>query len=170
MPLSTELEDKLRELSLVPPTTMPVLSVYLDARPDQHGRDNFGPFLRKELKARASTWPPRSEERASFEQDAERIMAWLREELRPSSNGAAIFACAGSGLFEALQFDAPFQANQLFVYHQPHLYTLAKLLDQYRPYAAVISDTNAARIFVFGLGRTVRPIRSAMKRSEAGRS
>lgn len=146
----------MRELSLVPPTTMPVLSVYLDARPDQHGRDNFEPFLRKEFKARAGTWPLRSAERESFEQDAERIMTWLDAELRPSSNGVAIFACAASGLFEALQFDAPFQSNQLYVYHQPHLYTLAKLLDQYRPYAAVIADTNSARIFVFGLGRTIQ--------------
>jgi peptide subunit release factor 1 (eRF1) len=155
MPLPSELENKLRELSLVPPTTMPVLSVYLDARPDQHGRDNFGPFLRKEFKARGGTWTTRSAERASFEKDAERIMEWLGAELRPSSNGAAIFACSDIGLFEALQFDAPFHANELFVYHQPHLYTLARLLDQYRPYAAVIADTNSARIFVFGLGRTV---------------
>ena len=155
MPLPSELEDKLRKLSLVPPTTMPVLSVYLDARPDQHGRDNFGPFLRKEFKTRGGTWPTRSAERASFEKDAERIMEWLGAELRPSSNGAAIFACSDIGLFEALQFDAPFHANELFVYHQPHLYTLARLLDQYRPYAAVIADTNSARIFVFGLGRTV---------------
>lgn len=154
--MPTELEAKLRELSLVPPTTMPVLSVYLDARPDQHGRDNFEPFLRKEFKARGATYAPRSAERASFDKDAERIMAWLASELRPSSNGVAIFACEAGGLFEALQFDAPFHGNQLFVYHQPHLYTLAKLLDEYRPYAAVIADTNAARIFVFGLGRTVQ--------------
>ncbi|MFZ0661545.1 MAG: host attachment protein [Acidobacteriaceae bacterium] len=154
MPL--ELEGKLRELSLFPPTTMPVLSVYIDARPDQHGRDNFGPFLRKEFKARGATYPMRSKERASFERDAERIMSWLGTELRPSSNGAALFACEASGLFEALQFDAPFQSNQLYVYHQPHLYTLAKLLDRYRPYAAVIADTNSARIFVFGLARTVQ--------------
>lgn len=154
--MPSELEAKLRELSLVPPTTMPVLSVYLDARPDQHGRDNFEPFLRKEFKARGATYPPRSAERASFEQDAERIIAWLSTELRPSSNGVAIFACEASGLFQALQFDAPVQSNQLFVYHQPHLFTLAKLLDQYRPYAAVIADTNSARIFVFGLGRTVQ--------------
>lgn len=155
MPIPSELESKLRELSLVPPTTMPVLSLYLDARPDQHGRDNFEPFLRKEFKARQNTWPPRSAERESFEHDAQRIALWLRVQLRPSSNGAAIFACAATGLFEALQFDAPFQSNQLHVYHQPHLYTLARLLDQYRPYGVVIADTNSARIFVFGLGRVV---------------
>ncbi|HWB86592.1 MAG TPA: Vms1/Ankzf1 family peptidyl-tRNA hydrolase [Bryobacteraceae bacterium] len=156
MPTPSELEQKLRELSLFPPTTMPVLSVYLDTQPDQRGRDRFEPFLRKELKLRENTYPLRSPERQSFERDIGRIMSWVENELRPSSNGAAIFACAGANdFFEALQFDAPVQGNQLYVYHQPHLYSLAKLHDQYRPYAAVVADTNAARIFVFGLGRAL---------------
>jgi peptide subunit release factor 1 (eRF1) len=150
------LDEKLRELALFEPTTMPVLSVYLDTQADQHGRDNFEPFLRKELKARGATYPFRSPERQSFERDAEKIMAWLKTELRPSSNGVAIFACAAAGdFFEALQFDAPINANRLYVYHQPHLYTLAGLQDKYPPYAAVVADTNTARIFVFGLGRTL---------------
>ncbi len=156
MPTPTVLDEKLRELALFPPTPMPVLSVYLNAQPDEHGRDNFAPFLRKELKARGSTYPVRSPERESFERDAKKIWAWIETELRPSSNGAAIFACAGAkDFFEALQFDAPIQENRLYVYHQPHLYALAKLRDNYAPYAAVIADTNAARIFVFGLGQTL---------------
>jgi len=150
------LDEKLRELSSFEPTTMPVLSVYLNTQPDQHGRDNFEPFLRKELKARGATYPFRSPERQSFERDVERIMSWIGTELRPSSNGVAIFACGGAGdFFEALQFDAPINVNRLYVDHQPHLYTLAKLQDTYRPYAAVVADTNTARIFVFGLGRTI---------------
>lgn len=156
MAAPSELGGKLRELALFPPTTMPVLSLYLNTQPDQHGRDNFSPFVRKELKARAGTYPPDSPERTSFERDAKRITSWLETELRRSSNGAAIFACSGAGdFFEALQFDATFHENQLYVYHQPHLYTLAKLLDSHRAYAAVIADTNSARIFVFGLGRTL---------------
>jgi len=43
------LGNTLRKLALFPPTTMPVLSVYLNTQPDQHGRDNFSPFLGKEL-------------------------------------------------------------------------------------------------------------------------
>jgi peptide subunit release factor 1 (eRF1) len=156
MPTPAMLDEKLRELALFEPTTMPVLSVYLNTQSDQHGRDNFEPVLRKELKARGATYPFRSPERQSFERDAERIMSWLKTELRPSSNGAAIFACAGAGdFFEALQFDAPINVNRLYVYHQPHLYTLAKLEEKYPPYAAVVADTNTARIFVFGLGRTI---------------
>ncbi|HEU0140217.1 MAG TPA: Vms1/Ankzf1 family peptidyl-tRNA hydrolase [Bryobacteraceae bacterium] len=150
------LEEKLRELALFEPTTMPVLSVYLNTQADQHGRDNFEVFLRKELKNRGDSYPRRSPERQSFERDAEKVMSWLTSELRPSSNGAVIFACAGANdFFEALQFEAPIHKNRLYVYHQPHLYGLAKLHDQYPPYAAVIADTNSARIFVFGLGRVL---------------
>ena len=38
----------------------------------------------------------------------------------------------------------------------PHLYPLAKLVDNYPRYAAVMLDTNKARIFVFGLAATER--------------
>lgn len=150
------LENTLRELASFAPTTSPVLSVYLDTRPDQHGRDNFSAFLRKEFKVRAATYPQESPERRSFELDATRIRSWLDNELRPASNGAAIFACAAAGdFFKAIQVDSPFYANQLYVYHQPHLYALAHLLDRNRSYAAIVADTNSARIFVFGLGRTL---------------
>jgi peptide subunit release factor 1 (eRF1) len=170
MTATSELQNKLRELALFPPTTMPVLSLYLNTQPDQHGRDNFLPFLRKELKARADTYASGSAERLSFDRDANRIRSWLDTELRRSSNGAAIFACSGEGeFFEPLQFDAPFDENRLYVYHQPHLYRLAKLYDKHRSYAAVIADTNSARIFVFGLGRTlgVETIESVKVRSRS---
>ena len=35
-------------------------------------------------------------------------------------------------------------------------YPLARLSDQFPPYAALIADTNAARLFVFGRGATMR--------------
>ena len=156
MPGLPLLDEKLRELALFPPTPMPVLSVYLNTQPDQHGRDNFQSFLRKELKAWGNTYAARSPEKESFEQDAKKIVSWVETELRPSSNGAALFACSGAGdFFEAFQFEAPIHENRLYASHQPQLFALARLRDEYPPYAAVIADTNAARIFVFGLGRTL---------------
>lgn len=147
------LEDKLRELAMFEPVPLPVLSLYVNTQPDKNGRPNFEPFLRKELKAKAATFASRSPELESFDRDTEKITAWFETELRPSTNGVAIFACAGADdFFEAVQLDVPIDTNQLFVYHQPHLYTLARLNDQYPAYAAVIADTNSARIFVFGLG------------------
>lgn len=104
-----ELQDRLRELALFPPTAMPVLSVYLNTQPDQHGRRNFSPFLRKELKNRADTYPPDSEERRSFEQDARRIETWLDNDLHRSSNGAAI------GVHDVMAALANGQADTVFI-------------------------------------------------------
>jgi peptide subunit release factor 1 (eRF1) len=145
--------EVLDRLASFEPTEFPVISLYLNTQPDQHGRANFDAFVRKELRARARTYALRSPERESLERDAERIRRYLRDELRPSANGLALFACAGAGdFFEAMQLDAPIETHRLYIYHQPHLYPLARLIDQYRPYAALVADTNSARLFVFGFG------------------
>jgi peptide subunit release factor 1 (eRF1) len=140
-------------LAAFEPTDLPVISLYLDGRPDQRGRPTYEAFVRKELRGRARTFPLRSPERESFDRDAERIQRYLRDEVRPSANGIAIFACAGAdGFFHPLQVDAPIEAHRLYVYHQPHLYPLARLDDRYRPYAVLLADTNSARVLVFGVG------------------
>jgi hypothetical protein len=50
-----------------------------------------------------------------------------------------------------VQLDAPLGENRLHVDRQPHLYTLARLLDLH-PRTAVVTDTHRARILVFDLG------------------
>jgi peptide chain release factor subunit 1 len=99
------------------------------------------------------SYPLRSAERESLEKDQRRIEGYIRDELRPSANGLALFACAGADLFEAVQVEAPIQENQLFVADRPHLYPLARLNDQYPRYAVLVVDTHSARLFVFGTGR-----------------
>jgi peptide chain release factor subunit 1 len=140
-------------LSIFEPINFPVISLYLNAQPDEHGHDNFHTFVRNELRDRANTFQPGSPERASFDKDAERIANYLDDEVRPSANGIAIFACSGAGgFFEAIQLDAPIENNRLFVFDQPHLYPLARLVEQYPRYAVLVANTNSARVFVFGRG------------------
>jgi peptide subunit release factor 1 (eRF1) len=135
------------------PTPFPFVSLYLNTQPDQKGRDHFDSFVRSEFNARAKNWTMRTPERLSFERDAERIREYLRDELRPSANGAAIFACSAEGdFFEAAQLDAPIEENSLFTSYQPHVYSLARLLDQYSPYIALVADTHKAHLYVFGAG------------------
>lgn len=150
------LTHQLDELAAYEPNGLPVVSLYLDTRPDQHGRSNFGGFVRKEFAARARAFAPDSFGRASFECDAERVRVYLRDELRRSANGLALFACAGANhFFKAVQLDAPVHGHRLHVGDRPHLYPLARLVDQYPRYVALLADTNSARLFVFGLGRTL---------------
>jgi peptide chain release factor subunit 1 len=154
--MATLLQEQFDRLVLFPPTTFPVLSLYLNAEPDQHGKDDVERFLRRELPARGRTFELGSADRESYDKDVERIQTWVRENLRPSANGVAIFACAGADdFFEAVQLDAPVKEHRLYVYNQPQLYELARLTDAYPRYAAVVLDSRLARIFVFALGGTV---------------
>ena len=133
-----------------------VISLYLNTQSDDHGRDHFASFIRKELHTRARTFAPQSAARASFVRDVDRIEKYLVTELRPSTNGLALFACAGAeNFFEAVQLNAPLERNEIYVDHRPHLYTLALVTRQFPRYAAVVADTESARLFVFGLRSTI---------------
>jgi peptide subunit release factor 1 (eRF1) len=157
MTLKTEapLSEVLDRLAAFEPADGPVVSLYVDARAGQHGKDQFEPLLRKELPDRARSFRAHTAARESFDRDVERIASYLADEVAPRANGLAIFACAAAGLFEAVQLEVPFERTRLFVSRAPHLYPLARVLEQYRRYAAVVTDTNRARIFVFGLRRMV---------------
>jgi peptide subunit release factor 1 (eRF1) len=155
--LSTTIEEPLVRLVAFEPTTLPVLSVYLNTQPDQHGRTpDAAPYLHREFKALARTWTPSSPERRSFDRDVDRIVSYATDKIDPSANGVAIFACWGAEeFFEAIQLTTPVSDNRVYAYNQPHLYHLAQLDEQYPRYAAVLTDTNTARIFVFGLGHVI---------------
>jgi peptide chain release factor subunit 1 len=153
---STMLEAEVDRLAAFEPSSFPVISLYLDMRSDEHGRDHCGPFVRKELRARARSYALRSPERESFERDLERIEGYLASEVTPSANGLALFASSGTdGFFEAFQLAAPLEHHSLHVGRQPQLYPLVRLMDAYRPAAALVADTHQARIYVFGVGRAI---------------
>jgi peptide chain release factor subunit 1 len=147
----TSLETQLDRLAAFEPTDAPVISLYLDMRADQHGRDNFSAFTRKCFPSRSATLHGAA--RKSFDADVEKITAYLEGEVQPSTNGLAIFAChASDGFFETVQLAAPIEGHWLFVGAVPHLYPLARLHDEHPRYAALLVTTNAARLYVFHLG------------------
>jgi peptide chain release factor subunit 1 len=86
----------------------------------------------------------------------ERITTFLDNDLQPSTKGVAIFACSAGELFEAVQLSAPIPQHWLYIGDTPHLYPLARVESQYPRYAAVIADTNSARILVFATAELVR--------------
>ena len=151
--LETPLREQLDRLVAFTPTDAPVLSLYLDMRPDQHGRQNYDAFLRKVFleRSRALT----GEARRSFSRDAERITAYLDEHRPYAAKGLALFTCAAqSDFFESMSLNGSVEEHWLFIGSVPHLYPLARVNDQFPRYAALLVDTNAARLFVFSLGAT----------------
>lgn len=154
--IATSIDEPLERLLAFEPTTLPVISLYLNTQPDKHGHDQYEAFLRKELISRARTFASGTPERQSFDRDVERIQKYLEDQLEPAANGVALFACAGANdFFEAVQLTTPVEEHRLYVYHQPHLYHLTRLDEQYPRYAALVTDANSARIFVFGLGQVL---------------
>ena len=152
----TGLENTLTRLASFQASTLPILSLYVNTQPDQHGRAHFDSFLRKEFKRTEELFASRSASRDSVGRDISRINEWLRTSLQSSSNGAVIFACsAAADFFEAVQFDAPVSENRLYVYNQPHIFGLARIQDQYPRHAVMVADTNLGRTFTFGLGKTL---------------
>lgn len=151
--LDTPWRERLEKLAAFEPQNVPVVSLYLNLTPDQRGRDRYDQFLRKVFAEHLKAFKDKSAERASLERDIERINAYLADELDRSSNGLALFAASGAGeFFEAIQLEVATDEHWFFLGSVPHIYPLARLIDQYPRYAAVMLDTNRASIFVFGLG------------------
>ena len=149
-------EQLLERLLSFEPTPAPVISLYLDARVNEHGQRTFMPFVRKQLNERVKSYDVQSEERQSFEEDFVRIMRYLEQEVPNTVQGLAVFACsAAKDWFEVGNFEAPFEQNRVFISDRPHVYPLARLIDQYRRYAVVLADTNRAQVFVFAAGQAV---------------
>jgi hypothetical protein len=151
------LEHFIDRLAAFEPQDLPVVSLYLNAQADEHGQHNYDVFVRKEFSERAKTFEPDTPQRESIDEDLVKISKYLEQEIQSHAQGIAIFACSGANdFFVARQFDAPIETNRLFVYDRPHLYPLARLLDQYPRYAVVLADTNAAKIFVVALGQATK--------------
>jgi hypothetical protein len=151
--MAATVESLLDQLAHVPLTGQPFLSVYVDARVDDTGRNHWSAEVRKELGERAKSYRERTPAREAFEADAARVLAWLASEARPSANGIVVFACESAAVFEAVQLDVPLAETEIVVGVEPHLYPLARLADQYRRWAVVVTDRQLARIFVMALGR-----------------
>ena len=157
IPVSVQpLSQRMEMLAALEPSPFPVISLYLSLTPNQNGRENWDQFIRKVFNERGKMLRIDSPERGSFDRDAERIRQYLEQPRDAAYQGIAIFACAEAELFEAIPLETPFDDHWMFVGSVPHLYPLAKLIDTYPRYAAVMLDTNKARIQVLSLAAAER--------------
>lgn len=149
------LTDQLDRLARMEPMPYPVVSLYLNTQPNEHGRDQYQTFVRQEFRARSRTYPAGSPDRESLDKDMERITQYLGTELETAANSVAIFACSAADFFETVQLNATVDRHWLYIGDSPHLYPLARLESQHPRYAVVAADTNTARIMVFATGELV---------------
>src|SRR3954470_2636633 len=114
MPITEQLTTQLDRLASIDTGPFPVISLYLNLQPNEHGRDQFEPFLRKELAERVATYPAKGPERDSLEADAAKIREYVAG-LDGSVNGLALFASSGADLFEAIPLAAPVGAHRIHI-------------------------------------------------------
>jgi peptide chain release factor subunit 1 len=155
MPIAEALAAQLDKLARFQAGPFPVVSLYLNMQPDQHGRDHFEPYLRKELADRLRTYRPDGPERERLEADAEKIRAYVSG-VEASANGLALFACSAADLFEPIVLAAPIDEHRLYISDEPHLYPLARLLDAHPRYAVVLADSARSRILVVAANQVER--------------
>ena len=136
-------------LAALEPSPFPVLSLYLSFSVNQNGREDYQQFVRKVFRDRARALPEQSPDRESYDKDVERVQDYL-EKHDITAQALAIFASSGSDLFEVVPLEAAIAEHALFIGSVPHLYPLARIVENHPRYAAVMLDTNKARIFVFG--------------------
>jgi peptide subunit release factor 1 (eRF1) len=155
-PSTTELTDTLRRLAEVEASDLPVLSIYLDMRPQATGQDpgrRAGLIvLRDRLREIEKTYWPRGDDYDSFKADEERIQEYLQEDFDPAAQGLAVFACSGVGLWETVQAGVPFH-DSVTAGATPDLFQLARLIDEHETAVVALVDTNTARLYVTRTGK-----------------
>lgn len=128
------MRNLLERLAGMEPGEMPVLSVYLDLRTPSRAQASAGGLASRPGVAlacerlrdleRAQTHSDRALDSLRF--DISRIQRYLDRGIRPTTRGAAIFACGDRGLFEVVDVDVPF-ATAVTLRPLPDLSQLAQL-------------------------------------------
>ena len=130
--------EQLERLAAFEPAPYPVVSLYLNTQPGQHGRDQHQAFIRKEFKARSRTYPTnRPSVRASTatSRGSRGISKPSSSRRRTASRSSPVRRESCS---KRSRSAAPIEQHWLHIGDQPHLYPLARLESQYPRYAAVL--------------------------------
>ncbi len=149
-------EDLMKKLAEFEPTEMPVLSVYLDMRPQATGENpgvRSGDIVLKDrLNEIEKTYRPRGADLDSFLADRAKIEEFFNREMSPATSGLIIFACSAENLWETIETGAELE-NEVSVGEMPSLFQLARMLDEHDTAIVAVVDTNTARFFVTRYGK-----------------
>jgi len=148
--METHPQSVLQQLAAYPGADEPFLSIYLDWVPDGNGKRPALRILEDELAVIAERMAGDAAYRDGFEADRERIMTYLNREAPKDARGIMIFACHDQGVWATLPIQAPVE-TAIVVARYPHIFQLARLIDDHEACALVLAEGQEARIFVLGL-------------------
>jgi hypothetical protein len=145
------LRDTMRRLAASTSTEAPILSVYVDVRPQAHGgrpgERNELVVVRDRLRAILDQHEPHSPARRSLEADGQHLEELLQSGDLDAHDGIAVFACERIGLWEAVGASVEFD-TQVTAGPTADLFQLARLLDDNVGAVVAVVDTNTCRLFV----------------------
>lgn len=149
------MRNVLRRLADLEPGDVPILSVYLDMRPQATGerpavRSGLV-VLKDRLREIEKTLLPRGPALDSFRADRARVERYLDEHLPAAAQGLALFTSSARSLFEAIETGAAFE-NQVTFAPLPDLFQLAHFLDEQETAVVGVVDMKMARLFVTRAG------------------
>jgi|SRR5579871_121650 peptide subunit release factor 1 (eRF1) len=146
------MNEVLDRLARMTPGKTPVLSVYLDMRPQATGQRpsvrSGLVVLKDRLREIEKTLGPRGPALDAFRADKERIEQY---DASPAAQGVALFASDPDNLFEVVEAGVPFQ-NEVTYTDLPELFQLAHLRDEHETSVVAVVDTNTARLFIMRRG------------------
>ncbi|MGH7525203.1 MAG: hypothetical protein ACREMX_00705 [Gemmatimonadales bacterium] len=145
-----EIDQRLHRLTGVQAGKHRVVTCYLKLEPRDRSR---GKYLIK-LKNRVREWVkalPRLGLQRSVQEEVERDLGRIQQELHspanlPATQGLAVFACEGIGLFEAVPLPAVHR-SRLAVDATPLVRELASVEDEFGRLLTVVLDRTSARFF-----------------------
>jgi peptide chain release factor subunit 1 len=157
-PDQAQLRALMRRLAETESADAPILSAYLDVRPEAHGeapaRRPQLTQVRDRLRQIADTYRPHTAGRDSFDADAELIASLVNDAEFDGIAGLATFACHAAGLWEEVRAPIPFSL-QVSAGPTADLFQLAQMLDESEAAVVALVDTNTCRLFVNRRGRLV---------------
>lgn len=145
-PFDLNLERALSKLAALEPSLeVPYLTITLDWRPD--GQDPRSrparQFVEQEVERLIGDREYRDPVAVSLREDLELIRTFLDSDIDPASQGVVLVACAANNVFETLQLGLPLE-NSLVLQPTPALAALARLAEDYEPYAVLLVDQHEA--------------------------
>lgn len=150
-PDQSRLKALMRRLAEATSTEAPILSLYIDVRPEAHddrpGERNELIVVRDRLNAIADTLDPHTDARVSFDANRARIEELLEGEDLNATDGVAVFACNRIGLWEAIGSTVDFD-TQIAAGPTGELFQLARMLDESVSAVVAVVDTNTCRLFL----------------------
>src|SRR5688572_3761246 len=150
-PDQAALRDLMRRLAEATSTEAPIISVYLDVRPEAHGerpaerREQI--VVRDRLRQLTDRIDAHTRARHSLDRDRERVDRLLDEEDLSGIEGLGVFACDAIGLWEVVRAQAPFD-TEVASGPTAELFQLARLLDDQVSAVVAVVDSNTCRLFV----------------------